>query len=163
MYPGPKHAHYFGIVYPFYFAVISLLVVKLFSSSFGKIALISLLSFYVYLQIPGYRFFYADQLNQIEHSKKVAAFLDQKIGSSPFNFAVQPDGWQEDAYLYFLELNGKRPVNRELREVTDQMFVVCGNPCDPYTTRSWNVTMFGSFKIADEWDVEGLKIYKLIH
>ena len=163
MYPGPKHAHYFGIVYPFYFAVIALLLSRLFSTLFGKVLLISLLSFYIYLQTPGYRFFYADQLNQIEHSKKVAAFLDQKIGSSPFNFAVQPDGWQEDAYLYFLELNGKRPVNRELREVTDQMFVVCGNPCDPYTTRSWNVTMFGSFKIADEWDVEGLKIYKLIH
>ncbi len=163
MYPGPKHAHYFGIVYPFYFAVISLCVARLFSSLFGKIFLIFLLTFYIYLQTPGYRFFYADQLNQIEHSKKVAAFLYEKIGSAPFNFAVQPDGWQEDAYLYFLELNGKRPVNRELREVTDQMFVLCGNPCDPNTTRSWNVTMFGGFKIADEWEVEGLKIYKLIH
>lgn len=163
MYPGPKHAHYFGIVYPFYFAVIALLLSRLFSSLFGKLFLISLLSFYVYLQTPGYRFFYADQLNQIEHSKKVVAFLDQKIGSAQFNFAVQPDGWQENAYLYFLELNGKRPVNKELREVTDQMFVICGNPCDPYTTRSWNVTMFGSFKIADEWNVEGLKIYKLVH
>ncbi len=162
MYPGPKHAHYFGIVYPFYFAVIALLMSKNFFTLFGKVLLISVLSFYLYLQTPGYKFFYVDQLNQIEHSKKVAAFLDQKIGSAPFNFAVQPDGWQEDAYLYFLELSGKRPVNRELREVTNQMFVICGNPCDPYKTRSWNVTMFGSFKIADEWDVEGLKIYKLI-
>ena len=162
MYPGPKHAHYFGIVYPFYFAIISLCITKLFSSLYGKILLIAVLFFYIYLQTPGYRFFNANQLNQIQHAKKVAAFLNQKIGPAPFNFAVQPDGWQEDAYLYFLELSGKRPANRELKEVTGQMFVVCGDPCDLYKTKSWNVTMFGKFTIKETWGVEGIKIYKLI-
>lgn len=163
MYPGPKHAHYFGIVYPFYFTVISLCVIKLFSTLYGKVLLVCILFFYIYLQTPGYRFFYANQLDQIQHAKKVAAFINREIGPAPFNFAVQPDGWQEDAYLYFLELGGKRPANRELKEVTGQMFVVCGDPCDLYKTKSWNVTMFGKFAIKEEWSVEGIKIYKLIH
>ena len=163
MYPGPKHAHYFGIVYPFYFAVIGLCITKLFSSLFGKIISGCVLLFFIYIQTNGYAFFYANQLNQIQHAKKVATFLNQKIGPAPFNFAVQPDGWQENAYLYFLELFGKRPVNRELKEVTNQMFLLCGNPCDPYKTKSWNVTMFGTFTIKESWDVEGVKIYKLIH
>lgn len=162
-YPGPKHAHYFGIIYPFYYAVTAFFLSKLFVNSLGKIALSALLIFYIFFNTQGYSFFYRDQQNQIAHARKVASFLNTVIGNKPFNFAVQPDSWQEDAYLYFLELNGKRPANREKQEVTDQMFVVCGDPCNLYTTPSWNVTMFGKFKIQDHWSVEGVTIYKLVH
>lgn len=163
IYPGPKHAHYFGIVFPFYFVIIALILSKISHKIWGWIILIIFLAFYVFLNVKGYRFMYADQLNQIVHAKKVANFLYTEIGSQPFNFAVQPDSWQEDAYLYYLELKNKRPANRELQEVTDQMFVVCGDPCNLYTTPSWNVNMFGKFKIINEWKVEGVKIYKLTH
>lgn len=163
IYPGPKHAHYFGIVFPFYFVMIALILSKISKKILGSIVLIISLFFYIFFNTKGYRFMYADQLNQIAHAKKVASFLYTTIGNKPFNFAVQPDSWQEDAYLYYLELKDKRPANRELQEVTDQMFVVCGDPCNLYTTPSWNVNMFGKFKIINEWKVEGVKIYKLIH
>jgi hypothetical protein len=90
-------------------------------------------------------------------------FLNKNIGSQSFNFAVQPDAWQEDSYLYFLELYGKKPLDRKKNEVSGQMFVVCGDPCNLYQTKSWNVTMFGKFKIINEWPVDGVKIYKLVH
>lgn len=163
LYPGPKHAHYFGIVFPFYYIILSVFMAFLAKNLFQKALIGLLLIVVIYLNAPGYRFLYADQLNQIYHAQKVSAFLYEQIGNRAFNFAVQPDSWQEDAYLYFLELRGKRPANREKQEVTDQMFVVCGDPCNLYTTPSWNVKMFGEFMIKNEWKVEGVKIYKLIH
>lgn len=163
IYPGPKHAHYFGIVFPFYFIIIAVFISKIPFKKMGMVILCILVGAYVYSNSKGYRFLYADQLNQIAHAQKVAAFLDKKIGNSKFNFAVQPDSWQEGSYLYFLELMGKRPADRERQEVTDQMFVVCGDPCNLYKTPSWNVNMFGKFKIVNQWPVEGVKIYKLIH
>ncbi len=163
LYPGPKHAHYFGIIYPFYYVVIAYLLSRLLINKGGIILVSGLLIAYILFNAQGYSFFYRDQQNQIQHAKKVSAFLNTAIGNKPFNFAVQPDSWQEDSYLYFLELGGKRPANREKQEVTDQMFVVCGDPCNLYITRSWNVTMFGKFKIQDQWSIEGVKIYKLIH
>lgn len=162
-YSGPKHAHYFGIIYPFYYVAIAYLLSKLLINKTGSIIVSLLLITYIIFNAQGYSFFYRDQQNQIAHAKKVATFLNTAIGSKPFNFAVQPDSWQEDSYLYFMELGGKRPVNREKKEVTDQMFVVCGDPCNLYTTPSWNVTMFGSFIIDHDWTVDGVKIYKLVH
>lgn len=97
------------------------------------------------------------------HAKKVALFLDRLIENNKFNFAVQPDDWQEDTYLYFLELKGKIPAERRKVEITDQMFIVCGKSCDLYHTPSWNVNMFGKFKITDQWQIDNVKIYKLIH
>jgi len=163
LYPGPKHAHYFSMVFPFYYIILSIFMALIAKKLLQKILITILLIGIIYLNVPGYRFLYADQLNQIYHAQKVAIFLDKQIGNQPFNFAVQPDSWQEDSYLYFLELKDKRPANREKQEVTDQMFVVCGDPCNLYTTPSWNVKMFGEFKIIQEWKVEGVKIYKLIH
>lgn len=163
LYPGPKHAHYFGIIYPFYYVFIAFVISKLSIRKLGTVLLSALLIFYIYFNAQGYTFFYSDQLNQIQHAKKVATLLTSLIGNRPFNFAVQPDSWQEDSYLYFLELDGNRPANREKKEVTNQMFVVCGDPCNLYTTPSWNVTMFGKFKIENQWKIEGVAIYKLVH
>lgn len=163
LYSGPKHPHYLGILYPVYFIILAWLFFPLYSNLLGKILLGAFFLGFIVLNSQGYNFIFKKGQNQIFHAKKIASFLNKIIHIKKFNFAVQPDGWQEDAYLYFLELMGKRPLDRRKVEIGDEMFVVCGNPCDLYHTRSWNIKMFGEFKIVNEWVVDDVKIYKLIH
>lgn len=163
LYSGPKHPHYLGTVYPIYFVILSLLltmidfrpILILFTFIFG-------LSFFL-INSKNYYFLWEKGHNQISHARTVADFLDKIIKTKAFNFAVQPDGWQEDSYLYFLELKGKKPLDRRKLEIGKEMFVVCGTPCDLYHTQSWNVYMFGKFKIDQEWLIDNVKIYKLVH
>lgn len=163
LYSGPKHAHYLGIVFPVYFIVLSFFLTINKSKVFAYFLIPIFLLSYLFLNSKNYYFLKNKGNNQIEHARKVAQFLDRVINTEKFNFAVQPDGWQEDSYLYFLELKGKRPQDRRKLEIGDVMFVVCGQPCDLYRTKSWNVTMFGQFKIDKEWLVDNVKIYKLVH
>lgn len=163
LYAGPKHQHYFGIIYPIYYILIAYFLSFLTFSLLGNFLIILFLIFYLFFNYQNYYFFHFKGGNQITHAKEVASFLNQIIDNNKFNFAVQPDNWQEDAYLYFLELKGKVPVDRKKLEVSDQMFVVCGKPCDLYKTKSWNINMFGKFKITNEWATNDVKIYKLIH
>lgn len=164
LYPGVKHAHYLGMLYPFYIIVISVIMSDIFKYGLlDKSLVILFLAAYLYLNFQKYDFFWTEPNRQIVHAQKVADFLNRKITREKFNLAVQPDGWQEDSYLYFLELNGKVPQDRSKFEVGDEMFVVCGNPCNLKKTRSWNVTMFGKFDIAQDWGVDGVRIYRLVH
>jgi 4-amino-4-deoxy-L-arabinose transferase-like glycosyltransferase len=164
LYPGVKHAHYLGMLYPFYIVVISAILGDIFKYDlFDKSLVILFLAAFLYLNFQKYEFFWTEPNNQVRHAKLVAEFIDKKITSDKFNFAVQPDGWQEDSYLYFLELKGKVPQDRKMLEVGTEMFVVCGNPCNIKQTKSWNITMFGDSKITNQWETQGVKIYRLEH
>lgn len=160
-YNGPKHPHYFGILFPLYYVIISYFIAFP-KSTWEKYLTIFFVAGFIFLNFQKYPYFRNQPNNQIAHAEKIAEFLDQKIGNEKFNFAVQPDGDPEDSYLYFLELKGKVPLDRKKLEVGQEMFVVCGNTCDLMNTKSWNVNMFGEFKISNEWVVEGVKIYKLV-
>lgn len=164
LYSGPKHPHYLGMIYPFYIVIIGFILADIKSYKFvgNAITFLFLLGF-LSLNIYNYDFMFKTHQNQIAHAQKVAQLLNKVIDVKKFSFAVQPDGWQEDSYLYFLELYGKRPVDRKKLEVGTEMFVVCGNSCDLYNTKSWNVTMFGKFNIVKNWSVDGVMVYKLIH
>jgi len=164
LYPGIRHIHYLAMTFPFYIVYISLI----FSSilSYKKIGILLMTLFlvgFIYLNAPHYNFLWQTPSNQIGQARSVANFLDKIITVKRFNFAVQPDGWQEDSYLYFLELKGKVPVDRKKLEIGDEMFVVCGNPCNIEKTKSWNITMFGKSRLVSHWAVNGVDIYKLVH
>lgn len=164
LYPGVKHVHYLGMIYPFYIVTIAAILSEISTHELlDKSLVVLFLAAFLYTNFQKYSFLRAEPNNQILHAKKVAEFIDKKITSKKFNFAVQPDGWQEDSYLYFLELKGKVPQDRAKFEVGDEMFVVCGNPCNIKKTKSWNITMFGPSKISNEWETEGVKIYRLVH
>lgn len=162
-YPGVKHAHYLGMIYPFYIILIAATMGEIFKHGFiDRAVVIFFLAAFLYLNFQKYDFLWSEPNNQIRHAARVADFLDKQINVDSFSVAVQPDGWHEDSYLYFLELKGKVPQDRRELKVGKEMFVICGNPCDIKSTKSWNITIFGKFKIASEWSVEGVKIYRLV-
>jgi hypothetical protein len=119
---------------------------------------------YIVVNAQKYYYFTREPNNQISHAQRFADFLAPKIGNKPYNIATWPIDFTEDPYLYFLELKGLRPADREKTEITDQMFVLCNKePCSIIDSPSWNISMFGKAKIADQWEFERIKIYKLAH
>ncbi|MBI3620488.1 glycosyltransferase family 39 protein [Candidatus Roizmanbacteria bacterium] len=160
-YPGPKYPHYYASIYPFFYLFLAFFLAGGWSRL--TIPVIIAVAVFIGLNTQFYSFFSSTPANQITHAQKVGNFLDGIITEKRFNFAVQPDGWQEDSYLYFLELRGKIPLNREKQEVGDAMYIVCGTPCNPLTSRSWNITMFGKARRVDQWSLDNVTIYKLTH
>ena len=57
-----------------------------------------------------------------------------------------------------------KQADRKKVEITEQMFVLCERePCLIENSPSWNISMFGDAVIAETWEKEGIKIYKLVH
>lgn len=162
LYGGPKFPHYFLAVYPLYIMVLAFIFSGNWTNKLNVVLTSLFLIAFIALNVQKYSFLFTQPSKQIEHSRNVGNFLNKVIDQNKFSFAVQPDDWQEDTYLYFLELKGKIPVDRKKIEISNQMFVVCGNNCDLYHTPSWNVNMFGKFRINNNWTVDNVKIYKLI-
>ncbi|GAB4218811.1 MAG: hypothetical protein Fur009_1770 [Candidatus Microgenomates bacterium] len=162
LYTGPKHPHYLGVLYPFYLLLIARYLSFLQKTIFEKTIIFIFLASFVFLNNQKYSFLYYRGGNQIAHSKKIAQFLKEKINNKPFNIATWPVDFTEDNYLYFLEIEGNKPANRQKVEITNQMFVLCNKkPCQIINSPSWNISMFGKAKITNEWTIDNVKIYKL--
>lgn len=107
---------------------------------------------------------------QLWRTEMVAQKIAQEAYSEPFNLAVLAERNYEDAYQYFLEW-WKKPVRdidplRYNDTVAEQLFVVCELPkekCDPTHNPKAEITVFGWSKIDKEWDINGVKLYRLVH
>lgn len=161
-----RYPHYYASIYCSFFLVLAFMLGSLNKQAFFRYIVIPLfVVFYIILNAKNYYYFKkTDDWSQIKHSQTVANFLTDKIGNKPFNIATWPIAFGEDNYLYFVELKGHIPVDRSKVQITDQMFVLCNqDPCLVINSPSWNISMFGKAKIDKIWEIEGIKIYKLIH
>jgi len=163
LYSGPKFAHYLGFIYPFYYLLIGYFLSEISNDSLGKTIIVVFIIMFALLNFQKFSFINSVAANQIGHTEIVSNFLAEKINHQPFNIATWPVEFSEDSYLYFLELKGLRPADRQKIEITNQMFVLCNkDPCQIINSPSWNISMFGKAKITNQWKVEDVKIYKLV-
>lgn len=105
---------------------------------------------------------------QLERTQKLAGFIIEEAASRPYNLALIAERNYEDAYAYYLTLWGKPPTKIDPQKaketITGQLFVICEKlPCQPVNHPKAEIAMFGWVKIDQEWDIAGLKIYRLIH
>jgi len=108
---------------------------------------------------------------QLEQTKSIARFVLKKTEGKPFNLALISRNNTDFAYRYFLEVWKKSPVvieppqiDPERETVTSQLFVLCEDKeCQPLGHPLWEIAGFGMAKIEQEWEVCGVKIYKLVH
>ena len=159
-----RFPHYYGPVIMSLYLVVasSIVLIKHRNIQYVLSGIFTIL--FAYLNITKMYFLFENGNNQIQHAKIVASSLGEKIDHQPFNFATWPVDLGEDSYLYFLELEDMPVADREKLEVTDQLIVICENePCMVLDSPSWNISMFGKAQIQDQWEVEGLKIFKLVH
>jgi len=107
--------------------------------------------------------------NQLRQARTVSEFILEKTENQPFNFALITGSNSDHAYRYFFEINDRKPVtiensqidpNRET--VTDQLLIVCEIlPCAPEGHSLWEIAGFGRAKIADQWSISVIEVYRL--
>ena len=160
-----RYPHYYGSIYLSFFVMCAYLFGSIPKKAYSAALLGFLISVYIALNAKQYSFINGRPSNQIEYAEHIAESIAPHIDNKPFNFATYPiEFTSEDTFLYFLEKEGLKAANREAKEVTDQMYVLCDRePCLILDSHSWNIEMFGKAKIDTMWEVSGVKIYRLIH
>lgn len=161
---SPRYPHYYGVAYLSFFLLIAFVLVKLFEKRYF-FAVYIILAAYLLLNIPRYDFVYGPPGNQMKYAQVVANSIVPHLGNKPFNFATYPiEFTSEETFLYYLEIAGHPAANRAAHEVTNQMYVLCDRgKCDILHTKSWNIDMFGPAKIDTMWEVERIRVFRLIH
>jgi 4-amino-4-deoxy-L-arabinose transferase-like glycosyltransferase len=108
--------------------------------------------------------------NQMQRAITVAEEIKTEAREERFNLAVIAENNYEDGYKYFLEAWGEKVIHLDPQRFTDsitaQLFVVCEMPedkCDPTHSPKAEVANFGWSKIENQWQIEDVVLYKLVH
>lgn len=104
---------------------------------------------------------------QLARTIRIDKKILQEAEGKPFNFALIAKNNYEEGYLYFFELWNAPLLLINPQEYsktrTNQLFVVCEDlPCNPINHPKAEIANFGWAKIAGEWSIDGLKLFKLV-
>lgn len=163
LYSGPKYPHYFVILYPLYYIIISHFLVFPKESTWEKYLTILFVIGFIFLNFQKYPYFRSLPNNQIGLSKNVAQKIYDNVNDKKFTVTALPEKYSDSTYRYFLEIWGKRSLEKDSLEKANELFVVCEKKCDIIIGNPmWDIAYFAPNKIVREWEVEGVRIYKLI-
>ncbi len=162
-YNGLKHPHYFGILYPLYYVIISYFFVFPKQSVWEKFLTIFFVLGFIFLNFQKYPHFRNPSNNQIIIAKNVAQKIFDNVKKEKFTVTSLPEKYSDSTYRYFLEIWKKRAIEKDSLDKADELFVVCEKKCTPVIGNPmWDIAYFAPNKIVGEWSVNGVKIYKLI-
>ncbi len=152
--------HYFGSINPAPYlllaGLIALIPTKARLISFGVILIV--LGHFNLTQLP-----FGPPNNQVLKTEQIAQYIISKSNNQPFNFALISAHNYDAAYQYYLDIYGHTPEVVPL-DITQQLWVVCEDPvCQPVTSPKYEIAAFGWTKISEQSEVNGTKIYKLVH
>jgi len=159
-YRGVMNDHYIGFLFPTPFILFGYLISRFLGN---KKVLISLIV--IPMVLANIRFvdlFISTGDKQLTRTDQVTDFIIEKANGNPFNFAIISGHNYEDPYTFFFEIKGKAPIETS-QKIEDQLFVVCEGECQPVGNPKWGIASFGWTKIEGEWQLDGRKVYKLVH
>lgn len=168
LYKQHIYDHYFGFLFPSVFLLTGLVFSKL--SNLGKLGRILAVIFFfllVVLNLNNSSLKYSPNF-QMKRVQEVDRKIIAESGNKPFNFGLIAKQNYEAGYSFFLELWGAKPLDidpqRYQQTLADQLFVVCEDPvCEPINHPKAEVANFGWSKIEKQWDVGGVRLFKLVH
>jgi 4-amino-4-deoxy-L-arabinose transferase-like glycosyltransferase len=159
LYKQHIYDHYFGFIYPVVFILFSYLLAKLPKLVFFPI-FIALLIFSL-LENP----FRWPAPKQLATTRSITDSVVSSSKGDPFNFSLLAKMNYDPGYRYLLA-ESNAPVKLLNEQVTDQLFVVCEPfqiECNPINNPEWSVAAFGWAKIDSQWEINGIKIFRLVH
>lgn len=162
VYGGQKFPHYFGVVYLYYLVILSYFLVYITDIKFSKYLITVFFILYIYINSQGYIFLKGNGSHQINKAKNIAQEIYKNVSMDKFTITSLPGDYSDTTYRYFLEIWGKRPIEKDSLEKGDELFVVCEKECDPRNSAQWDIAYFAADKIEKVWSVNDVKIYKLI-
>lgn len=164
LYSGQIFDYYYGFMFPAPFFLFGLIVGETLRKNIFKLIFISFTIFAVVLFLN--REFWTSLPNRLlDQTANVADFVIQKAGGKPYNFALMSEHNSDQAYRYFLEIKGAKPVDLETM-VTDQLLAVCeSKKCAPLGYPSWEIAGFGRAEVQGEWELPniGIHVIRLTH
>ena len=163
LYSGPRHPHYFVILYPLYYIIISHFLAFPKESRWEKYLTIIFIIGFIFLNFQKYTFLRNPANNQITLAKNVAKKIYDNIKKEKFTVTALPEKYSDSTYRYFLEIWGKRAIEKDSLTKADELFVVCEKKCDIIIGNPmWDIAYFAPNKIIGKWTVNDVKIYKLV-
>jgi len=163
LYSGPRHPHYFVVLYPFYYIIISHFLAFPEKSRWEKYLTIIFVIGFIFLNFQKYTFLRNPPNNQIALAKNVAKKIYDNVKSKKYTVTALPEKYSDSTYRYFLEVWGKRAIEKDSLNKADELFVVCEKKCDIIIGNPmWDIAYFAPNKIVGNWKVDGVMIYKLV-
>lgn len=160
-YLSARYPHYFLILYPLYYILVAFFLSSLLSSNAGKFVIAVFLISFIFLNSQGYYFLTVRENNQIEAAKKVAKIIADNSVHEGYRLTSLPQQYGDYTYRYFLEIWGKKPIEKGSFARTPTLFVVCEEECKPIGDPQWDIAYFAPRKIVGTWETDSVKIYKL--
>lgn len=159
LYKQHIYDHYFGFIYPVVFILFGYFVSRL----PHYISLLVTLGL-ILLSISQNPFRWSPP-HQLATTREITAKIIAESSGQPFNFALLAKMNYDPGYRYFFAEN-KAPVALLQDKLTEQLFVVCEPfqiDCQPINNPEWGIAAFGWAKIDQQWEINGIKIFRLIH
>lgn len=157
VYKQHVYDHYYGFLYPAIYLFLGLLLsrLKLVGAALLLILVTLALIHSPLRQTPN---------NQLARTRQIVQLIVKESENKPFNFGLIAKQNYDESYRYFFE-NDHAPMVRGEDKVTDQLFVVCedGDACQPEGNPAYQVAIFGPAHIVSVWEINGIKIYRLVH
>ena len=129
---------------------------------FSKFLITAFFILYIYINSQGYIFLKGNGSHQINKAKKIAREIYKNVSKDKFTITSLPGDYSDTTYRYFLEIWGKKPIEKDSLEKGEELFVVCEKECDPRNSAQWDIAYFAADKIEKVWNINNVKIYKLI-
>jgi len=164
VYKQHVYIHYLGFIYP----AIYLLLGAIFGFLLQQKMPVKILSFALVIFLTAYSLIYSPiketPNRQLMRTEMAANLIITRSNNQPFNFGLIAKQNYDESYRYFLE-NKKANLVRGEDKVVDQLFVICedGDKCQPEGHPAWQIAVFGPSHIDGYWEIDYLKIYRLVH
>jgi len=158
------YAHYFGFLFPAVYLLVGYLINFLWKKGIiFKVAAIMSLSLLVYFALFNSPLKY-DPNRQMARTEAAVDSIITASSGKPFNFALIAKQNYDESYRYYFE-NKKSKMFRGEDMITDQLFIICedGDACSPEGHSQYQIAIFGIAKIDQQWKLDHLNIYRLIH
>jgi hypothetical protein len=164
LYKQHIYDHYFGFLFPVIFILTGYIIYTLsLIPKLGKLIGLSLIISFAYFSLKENPFQYSPN-KQIGNTQEIVNFINSKTDNHPFNLALIAKSNTDAAYRYFFYQNNS-PIIDLHTKITDQLFVICEPwqmDCQPINNPLWEIAAFGWSKVDQQWDLNGIKIFKLV-
>ncbi len=164
VYKQHVYVHYLGFIYP----AIYLFLGAVFGFLFEKNLVIKIISLTLVIFLFSYNLIFSpvkeNPNRQLWRTEAAVDLIIKESAGEPFNFGLIAKQNYDESYRYFLE-NKKAKLVRGEDRVVDQLFVICedGDKCQPEGNPAWQIAVFGPSHIEGQWNIDYLKIYRLVH
>ena len=158
LYKQHIYDHYFAFLFPVVFILIAFLINKFRLIGIPLLILITIFS----LSNNPFRW---QPNHQLQTVNKISDLIITNSDNKEFNFSLLAKQNYDPPYRYVLDSKQAKLVDLP-NKLADQLFVVC-EPfqmnCDPINNPEWSIAAFGWAKVDNQWKIDGIQIYKLVH